>query len=162
MKTIDNYGLKLCKYQAELFQKSLTKTNCSSHIFIRRFMLSDLAERMDTIGFLYSSTDTTDAIVEIEYQYGPSNYGSQKMNEEALYWTGYIYRYWAYCEGKSSREVYRIIKPKELEQLYFPYHSLDPAVAIERIKEAKGIKDVDDITRGVEILRKVRQARRNL
>ena len=46
-------------------------------------------------------------------------------------------------------------------KLYFPYHSLDPEQAIERIKESKGIVPEDDIKRGVEILRKVREKRYN-
>lgn len=50
-----------------------------------------------------------------------------------------------------------MVKPEELRNLYFPCHSLDPAQAIERIKEAKGLLDEDDIKRGVEILREVRR-----
>ena len=48
------------------------------------------------------------------------------------------------------------MKPEELEKLYFPYHSLDPEQAIERIMEAKGLKEEDEIARGVEIMRRVR------
>lgn len=162
MRKIDNYGLKLCNYQAELFQNSLTQVNCSSKIFIRRFMLSDFAKRMDTDGFLYDTVDIMDAFQEIEDQFGPSDYGKIKFSREEIYWTGYIYRYWAYTSGKSSKQIYRITKPDELQKLYFPYHSLDPEVAIERIKEAKGIHELDQIKRGVEILRKIREKNSNI
>ena len=74
-----------------------------------------------------------------------------------MYWIGYLYRYWAYTFEKSSKQVFRSIKPEELRELYFPYHSLDPAQAIERILEAKGMEDRDQITRGVEILRRIRK-----
>lgn len=160
MRKIDTYGLKLCNFQAELFQKSLTETKCSSKIFIRRFMLSDLATRMDTDGFLFDAIDITDALNEIEEQFGPSDYGTVKFSAEELYWTGYIYRYWSYISQKNSKQIYQIVKPDELQKLYFPYHSLDPEVAIERIKEAKNIHEVDEITRGVEILRKIRKNHR--
>jgi hypothetical protein len=54
--------------------------------------------------------------------------------------------------------MYKIIKPNELKRLYFSYHSLDPAQAIERILESKGISSEDDmISRGVEILRRIRK-----
>ena len=159
MKKMDSYGLKLCKFQAELFQKSMSETDCGSKIFIRRFMYSDVAKRMDKEGFLYGAFDIIDALNEIEIEFGPSTYGKEKFNGEELYWTGYIYRYWSYITGQSSKQIYKIIKPDELKKLYFPYHSLDPEQAIERIKESKGIVDVDDITRGVEILRKVRARR---
>ena len=61
MKKIDGYGLKICAFQAELFKESLTVQNCSSKIFIRRFMYSDLAARMDANGFYYASYSITDA-----------------------------------------------------------------------------------------------------
>lgn len=157
MRTIDTYGLKICNFQAELFQKSLTETTCSSKIFIRRFMHSDLAKRMDTEGFLFDSIDVTDALSEIENQFGPSDYGTVKFSAEELYWAGYIYRYWSYTSRKNSKQIYQILKPDELQKLYFPYHSLDPEIAIERIKEAKNIQELDEITRGVEILRKIRK-----
>ena len=156
MREMDHYGLQMCKYQGELFQESLRRTQCGSKVFLRRFMLSDLAERMDTDGFLYEATDIGDAFIEIETQYGPTNYGQIKVGGEALYWTGYLYRYWSYISGKSSKQLYRIMKPEELEKLYFPYHSLDPEQAIERIMEAKGLKEEDEIARGVEIMRRVR------
>lgn len=157
MRQIDSYGLKLCNFQAELFQKSLTETKCSSMIFIRRFMLSDLAKRMDKDGFLFDTIDVLDALQEIEEQFGPSDYGKIQFSHEEIYWTGYIYRYWSYISEKSSKQIYQIIKPDELRKLYFPYHSLDPENAIERIKEAKGISDFDEIKHGVETLRKIRQ-----
>lgn len=160
MKEMDNYGLKLCQFQAELFQKSIDETKCSSKIFIRRFMLSDIAKRMDKIGFLYNVTDTVDAFMEIENQFGASDYGIVKFEEEELYWIGYIYRYWSYITGMSSKQLYRLVKPEELKKVYFPYHSLDPALAIERIKEAKQMTEEDDIKRGVAILRKIRNNRK--
>lgn len=160
MKEMDNYGLKLCQFQAELFQKSINETKCSSKIFIRRFMLSDIAKRMDKVGFLYSVTDTIDAFIEIETQFGASDYGTQKFEEEELYWIGYIYRYWSYIAGMSSKQLYRLVKPEELKKVYFPYHSFDPALAIERIKEAKQMTEEDDIKRGVTILRKIRNNRK--
>ncbi|MBQ8847276.1 MAG: hypothetical protein IJ006_09055 [Lachnospiraceae bacterium] len=73
-----------------------------------------------------------------------------------MYWTGYLYRYWAYISGMSSKQLYRIIKPEELEKLYYQYNSHDPEQAIERIKEAKGLTEEDQIKRGVEILRRIR------
>lgn len=161
MRKMDSYGLKLCKFQAELFEQSLTETECSSKIFIRRFMLSDMAKRMDKEGFLFDAITVQDAFYEIEMQFGSSEYGQVRFGKEELYWIGYIYRYWAYITGKGSKQIYRIIKPEELRKLYFPYHSLDAEMAIERIKESKGIVEEDDIRRGVEILKKIRAKKQN-
>ncbi|MGN1142150.1 MAG: hypothetical protein ACI4TF_13185 [Oliverpabstia sp.] len=96
MKKMDSLGLKMCSYQAMLFEKSKDSTNCSSKIFIRRFMNSKLAKRMDSAGVIFDSLDISDAIKELEAQYGESSYGIEKFNVEELHWIGYIYRYWAY------------------------------------------------------------------
>lgn len=56
-----------------------------------------------------------------------------------MFWIGYIYRYFSYTYQKTSKQVYKIIKPKELRGLFLPYHTMDPAQAIERILEAKGL-----------------------
>lgn len=164
MRKMDSLGLKVCSYQALLFEGSIEQTDCSSKIFIRRFMNSNLAKRMDREGFMFDSLDVSDAINEIEDQYGASAYGVEKFTVEEMYWIGYIYRYWAYVTEKSSKQLYKIVKPEKLRKLYFPYHSLDPLQAIERIiEETDPVEQsgVDDIAKGVIALRKVRNKSKN-
>ena len=156
MKEFDEYGLRLCRYQALLFSLSREKTECSSPVFLRRFMYSDTARRMDGAGFLMESASPDSLIDEITAEYGESDYGRIKYNTEELYWIGYIYRYWCYTYHISSKSVYKMIKPEELKKLYFPYHSLDPGQAVERIMEAKGFSGEGSVQRGVELLRKLR------
>ncbi len=156
MKEFDEYGLKMCQYQGNLFRKSVERTKCSSPIFLRRFMYSKTAERMDKEGFLFEAFSAIDVIEEIENDYGESDYGTIRYSQEELYWIGYIYRYWSYTREISSKALYRLVKPEELRKLYFPYHSLDPGQAIERIMESKGMTEVDYIKRGVEILKRIR------
>lgn len=155
MKKFDESGLKLCKVQGNIFVKSITATDCSSPIFIRRFMYSAVASRMDKEGFLYEACDVMDVLREVEDEFGVTDYGKDKYAGEELYWMGYMYRYWCYVYEKSSKQVYKIIKPKELRGLYYPYHSLDPAQAIERILEAKQMGEEEYIQKGVEILRRL-------
>ena len=155
MKKIDEMGLKTCKIQAEVFSDSVIKTNCSSPIFIRRFMNSQVAQRMDLGGFLFEACDVDQIFQEIEAEFGESSYGREKYSESELYWIGYIYRYWSYTYQKTSKQIYKLIKPKELRGLYYPYHSLDPAQAIERILEAKGLDEKDMTAQGVKIMRNI-------
>lgn len=156
MRIFDDYGLKMCAFQGNLFEKSLTAVNCSSPVFLRRFMYSKAAERMDKPGFLYEACGIGDVFREIEDEFGESSYGQIRYGQEELYWMGYLYRYWSYTKERSSKAIYRMVKPGELRKLYYPYHSLDPAQAVERIMEAKGLTEPDDIQRGVEILRRIR------
>lgn len=153
MRKIDEIGLKLCKMQAKVFSASVKETNCSSLIFMRRFMNSGVAQRMDLGGFLFEACDVHQIIQEIETEFGESSYGKEKYSEAELYWIGYVYRYWSYTYQKTSKQIYKLIKPKELRGLYYPYHSLDPAQAIERILEAKDLNEKDFTARGVKIMR---------
>ena len=155
MGKIDENGLRICRMQAEVFEQSLKKAKCSSPIFLRRYMNSQVAKRMDQTGFAYESCDIDSIFEEIDAEFGKSNYGKEKYGSEELYWMGYLYRYWAFTLEKNSKQIYKIIKPKELRELYFPYHSLDPSQAIDRILEAKNLREEDYIQRGVEILREM-------
>ncbi len=158
MKQIDEESLRICRFQARVFEISAKKTECSSGIFLRRFMCSDTAKRMDTQTFLFESISPEQVVKEVNNKYSKSSYGSEKYNTEELYWIGYIYRYWCYTYNKTSRQLYRLIKPTRLRQLYYPYHSLDPSEAILRIAEADTINDEDQIRKGVEILRRLNKS----
>ena len=116
-------------------------------------MNSQVAHRMDLGGFLFEACDTNQIFEEINTEFGESSYGKEKYYEAELYWIGYVYRYWSYTYQKTSKQVYKFIKPQELRSLYYQYHSLDPAQAIERILEAKGVNERDLTKRGVRIMR---------
>lgn len=79
------------------------------------------------------------------------------MNE--LYWIGYIYRYYSYTYEMSSVQVYKVVKPKELRGLFLPYHTMDPAQAIERILEAKNLifDEKAELQRQFEIFKRIRE-----
>ena len=77
MKAFDEIGLKLCRIQAELFVFSASKLECSSPIFLRRFMFSKVAARMDQDSFLYEFCTEENIIQELEEEFGPSNYGKE-------------------------------------------------------------------------------------
>ena len=145
MRKIDHDGLLLCKIQGAIFENSLKKTNTSSEIFIRRFMLSDIAKQFDSKAYLDGTLIKDEVFELIEEEYGESSYGRNKYNSEVLYWIGYLYRYFSYTYELTSKQVYRYVKPKELNGLYLAYHTLDCAQAIERILEAKNISfDIDE------------------
>lgn len=154
MIEIDNNGLILCDIQSMLFEESLN-LNCSTEVFIRRFMNSDISRQLDS-GQILDDTLTIDDIINcLETEYGTFNYGSVKYSIYELNWIGYIYRYFCYTYDLPSKRVYKIIKPKELRSLYNAYHTLDPVAAIQRILEAKEINFNNDCTeKYLEILRR--------
>ena len=160
MKKIDNDGLLLCEIQAKTFELSCEAQNTSSEIFIRRFMNSEAAKRLDNMTVLQSNMQAADLLILIDEEYGRSEYGSVKYSPNELYWIGYIYRYYAYTYDKTSKQVYKTVKPKELRDLFLPYHTMDPAQAIDRILEAKGLANddnVDEEQRQFEIFKRIRK-----
>ena len=47
MKKFDLNGLRLAEYQGKLFEDSINRFECSSSVFIRRFLHSDLLKKLD-------------------------------------------------------------------------------------------------------------------
>lgn len=139
MRKIDKDGLIICKLQGDVFYNSIKYVKTSSEIFMRRFMLSDVAKEFDSLAILNDTLSIQDIYDLISEQFGNSSYGKIKYNQEVLYWIGYLYRYMSYICELSSLQVYKIIKPKELNELYYSYHTLDCKVVVERILEEKNL-----------------------
>ena len=132
MRKISKDGVILCTLQAETFEKSVEKMDTSSEIFIRRFMKSEIAKRFDNESILESNIQANDILELINEEYGISNYGSVKYTKNEMFWIGYIYRYFAFTYNMTSAQIYKIVKPKELRDLFLPYHTMDPAQAFQR------------------------------
>ena len=159
MKKISKDGLLLCELQAETFENSIDKIESSSEIFIRRFMKSEIAKRFDNESVLESNIQANDVLELVIEQYGASDYGSVKYTRNEIYWIGYIYRYFAFTYELTSARVYKIVKPKELRGVFLPYHTMDPAHAVERILGAKGIlmDENEELNRQYEIFKRIRR-----
>lgn len=139
MKTIDKDGLLISSFQGNVFASSIDKLECSSEVFMRRFMLSNIAVEFDLLAVLDEPLTINEVYSRIEDEFGKSTYGSIKYEKEVLFWIGYIYRYFAYTYDLPSKNIYKLVKPKELNELYYTYHTFDPKVAIENILEEKNI-----------------------
>ena len=159
MRKMNKQGLQLCDLQAKTFESSIDYASVSSEIFIRRFMNSKTAKMLDNESVLQTNLHEKDFLVMIEEEYGSSKYGSVKYNHNEMFWIGYLYRYFCYTHKLTSVQVYKIVKPKELRGLFLGYHSMDPAQAIERILEAKGLlfDEESELKRQYEIFKKIRK-----
>lgn len=160
MKKMDSDGILLCELQGATFELSLEKVETSSPIFIRRFMNSEVVILLDNGSILQTNLQPQDIIEYIEEEYHELKYGKEKYTNNEMYWIGYLYRYFSYTYELSSYRVYKMVKPKELRNLYLPYHTLSVEQAIERILEAENIQlEVDDIHKQLEIYKKIRKDR---
>ena len=158
MRELDRDGRILCEMQGKIFEESAEKYGTSSAVFVRRYMNSDYAARMDRPGFLDRPTDVEEAFDSLDEQYGKSRYGSEHYSGDELYWIGYIYRYWTYVYGITSKAAYRISNAANMHAVYYAYHTMDPLAAIQRIREAKGADPEGgvDMAYAVKLLRRIR------
>lgn len=124
----------LSQMQGKLFELSGQK-GYDSELFIRTFMNSSIAAGLDS-DFDYMQWAGKEYILERmvdEYSEGISQNGTV-YDGETLYWTGYLYRYWHFYTGESSKETYKIANAKTMNSTYYGYHTLDIESAIDRLK----------------------------
>jgi hypothetical protein len=57
------------------------------------------------------------------------------FSKDILYWIGYIYRYWHYYNGEDSVKIYKQAPVETMKRNYMIFHTMDPVLAIEDLKE---------------------------
>lgn len=141
MTPLSSIEIKLCQAQAKIFEASVNKTNYSSLIFIRRFMHSKVAKSMDDMVYLYQSDTTGDVLNILDEEFGQSNYGKIKYNEDQMFWIGYIYRCISIKYNLSSKSVYKLFNADEIVKYYNICHTFDIVQAAERMMESINYND---------------------
>jgi hypothetical protein len=141
MRPFDSNGLRLAEFQAKLFEASVQRFSCSSPVFLRRFLLSDLLKTLDKNESSFISWSVNEAIEEIERQFGPSNYGKDKYSSDALFWMGYLYRYMSYTREMDTRLLFHYFPYKQLNSLFFAYHTQDPEWCVKNLLELRGLSE---------------------
>jgi len=127
--------LTLCKMQGNLFVMA-AKRGYDSEIFLKTFMRSAAAKDLDKefshmqwVGEAYILSRLKDENGEQLKQ------GGEIYDEETLFWTGYLYRYWHYYTGEGSKEIIKQAPAKTMRIVYLMYHTMSPELAIDRLKE---------------------------
>ena len=136
MKKLDFNERKLCQIQGKIFEESIEKVQCSSLIFIRRFMQSTLATKFDDYSFMVMAQDINDCFYDIENEYGISSYGKIKYSKNEMFWIGYIYRALSIIYKLSSKKVFSLFNAKKIVKYYNIFHSFDIEQAAEKMMES--------------------------
>ena len=137
MREFDHNGLILATFQAKIFEQSTTFFNCSSLVFLRRFMKSKVAKKIDQNNSYILSLDYLESLKQLELEFGKSDYGQNKFSKEEMFWMGYIYRYICYTRECSTRFIFKLFPPQELQKLYFVYHTQSEEWVIQSLLELK-------------------------
>lgn len=132
---MDELQLKLCDIQGRLFELSGAK-ELPSGVFIKTFMTSGTAKELDSrynrmqwMGEEYLLEEIISAARDTLSCTG------EVYPNEVLYWIGYIYRYWHYYTGESSAKILRQAPAATMKRNYMMFHTMDPVLAIEDLKE---------------------------
>ena len=152
---LDTVDLKLCQIQGKIFEESIGSLNCSSQVFIRRFMNSKVAKSFDDKSYLAQTSSIRDVYDELEEEYGSFSYGKYKFSMNEMYWIGYVFRCISIVYGLSSKQIYKMFPSNDVRSYYFIYHTFDIVEAAERMLETKGY-DFSSITeKGEKIYRRL-------
>jgi hypothetical protein len=128
--------LTLCDTQGKLFELS-GERGYDSEAFIKAFMTTDISKDMDK-DFHHVQWAGKEYIMSRMEDENPDAIDSNGIvfDNETLYWTGYIYRYWNIYTGESSKDIYKQAPVKTMQTVYLMYHTMSPELAIDRLKES--------------------------
>ena len=133
--------MALCDTQGQLFEL-VAERGYASEAFVKAYMTSAVAADMDKefhhiqwAGKAYILSRMEDELSDQLVKCG------EIYDKEALYWMGYIYRYWHFYTGENSREIYKQAPAKTMNVVYLMYHTMSPEMAIDKLKESYSIDD---------------------
>lgn len=132
---MDSLQIKICDIQGRLFESSFDE-GLDSEKFIKCFMNSDIAAGLDsTYNRLQWSGEEylLEELMEIEGNNLPKS--KNLFAKEVLFWMGYLYRYWHYKTGESSKKIYKQAPVLTMKRNYMIFHTMDPEIAIEDLIE---------------------------
>lgn len=132
--------LTLCDTQGKLFELS-GERGYDSEAFIKAFMTTDISKDMDK-DFHHVQWAGKEYIMSRMEDENPDAIDSNGIvfDNETLYWTGYIYRYWNIYTGESSKDIYKQAPAKTMQTVYLMYHTMSPELAIDRLKDSHNKK----------------------
>ena len=132
---MDELQLKLCDIQGRLFELSAVK-KMPSAAFIKALMTSETAKERDSRYNRKQWMGEEYLLEEVLSSPGDSlSVAGEIYQKDVLYWIGYIYRYWHYYTGESSAKILRQAPAATMKRNYMMFHTMDPVVAIEDLKE---------------------------
>ena len=127
--------LQLCDIQGRLFKLS-ARRGINSAEFIKVFMKSATAKALDSTynrmqwaGEEYLLEEVIDEVGDRLKKLG------EVYTDELITWIGYIYRYWHYVTGESSKEIYKQASVKVMKQNYARLYMMTPEEVVEVLKE---------------------------
>ena len=123
--------LQLCDIQGRLFKLS-ARRGINSAEFIKVFMKSATAKALDSTYNRMQWAGEEYLLEEVIDEAGDRfEKPGEVYTEEQIYWIGYIYRYWHYVTGESSKEIYKQAPVKVMKRNYARLYMMTVEEVIE-------------------------------
>lgn len=144
---LNSLQLALCEMQAKLFELSVDR-QYESESFIKEYMNSKTVKALDSSINHLQWAGTKYVMAQVEDELRNKLCRSPHLyDKETMYWTGYLYRYWHYYTGESSKEIYRQAPASTMRVVFLPYHTLGNELAIDRLKETNMEKQIKQLNK---------------
>lgn len=124
-----------CSLLGRVFERA-GKAGYDGRRFVDGFMASKVSDdffstydRLRWLGEGYLFDEATEALGLTP--------GGVTTNSEAMYWTGYVYRWWNYLTGEDCRRISATANAETMFGVYDGYHTLSPDEAVARLKEER-------------------------
>lgn len=128
----DSYQTQQCDILGRFFELSF-KAGMDSEPFIKGFMNSEVAAGLDKPFYRYQWMGEEYMMEELLDEISLPT-GGEVYPNETLYWAGYLYRYWHFLTGESSKDIYKQADAETMRMVYLGYHPLSCEMAIEDLK----------------------------
>lgn len=132
---MNDIEFKICDIQGRLFE-SFANTEYNAESLVKNFMCGELSKNLDSSYNHMQWVGEEYLLEELISTYKPLLELKQiDISGEALYWMGYVYRYWHYYTGEDSKKIYKQASFKTMNINYFMFHAMDAEMAIDDLKE---------------------------
>ena len=139
---LNHFQLQLCRIQAKLFALAYG-TGYDPLRFVPAFMASAAAEGLDADYDRMQWMGEEYILQEVVETAGLEKGAPRDdISAEALFWAGYLYRYWHFVTGESSKAIYAQAPLEVLLDVFPGFHALSPEMAIEDLKNLNFKKEV--------------------
>lgn len=105
---LDSFQFQLCDIQGRLFELSV-KQGYDSAKFMEAFMTGRCAFALDDIYDRLQWAGEEYILEELNDEVGGLVKSDNIFSIEVMFWTGYLYRYWHFYTGQSSKDIYGLV-----------------------------------------------------
>lgn len=127
---LDRFQFQLCDIQGRLFELSV-KHGYDSEKFMEAFMTGKCAASLDDTYDRLQWAGEEYILEELDDEIGGLVKSDNIFSIEVMFWIGYLYRYWHFYTGHSSKDIYTIADAKMMNESWLGFHTLDNEMAID-------------------------------